>query len=1020
MTSDDFTYKTQDVNYLGFLEAQLRDLQGIQTLAYELIQNADDARDADGRSPTTQLTFDITDDALLVSNNGIFRDVDFARLQSIASGGKREEAGTTGAFGLGFIAVYQVTDAPEIFSSGRHWRIRPQAPTDQRIQERPAETTGTLFRLPWAFDPASIVRRTLRLEAIQPTQLDDFARRIASAIEAAALFLKQLQVLEVKRNGTLVRRIERQVQEEQLVLRNERGEIATWLLLKGDFAGKAEQLRAQYPWQIETKRHSQVQLALPATRFSEAGRLFAGLPTDSTTPLPFHIQADFFPTTDRKRIHFDGSYQAEWNQAAITCAAHILAEQFDRLPQWLGHAGLWHLLQKTADTHQAAQQKELPSIFMTFWQTLAPGLSHKLIVYTASGEWRVASEVRLAGRHTAVSLLQALHISSPHPDLLAYIALLRRPEIGVPDLAIDDIAAALGQLELKRGLHLQEAPSYWDTLAAWQALWLLIDDLLKYLPPREREAALLSLRPFPLVISERMTLEQLSHSYRGRAEARALFPAVAWTHEAINPDTFPGRYLPDFGVRQAVEWLRERPLEQLEQDWRLGWLDLPRLWRWFEAQQIEIGDDPPLAQAIRQLPLCPVEGELRPLAHLYLPGNFEDPLNLAGLVDVAALGGRRQFLRDLGVQELDFDTYVHEQLPRALEHNPDLPSDARHRLVQLLAERLGEIRDDDELQAKLSQLPLIACLDGSFRPAIQVYASREVMALLGEGVHIAEPVESQAVAALQRWLGVRERPSGADIVQALLAIAERPEGFYATGVPTTREQNSSDLSQIVVARAWQRLKELFDQGEITAETLTPLQGRPVIPNRRQVLRPPDQLFLVDQPELAAQFAGLDNYLLPETDWAELTSVIGVRLLSQAVQLVLVGEETAVPDETTQAHIANRRPLMERLLRAEGLQSPEGFFNKLQVVQLAQPYVQYRLAVGPKTLTTPPEAVTVKLVGEMLVLAGGVWSWTAVARELALALKGDSPIGGLALGLKEVLTAATFAEAKQVLDELGVG
>jgi hypothetical protein len=36
------------------------------------------------------------------------------------------------------------------------------------------------------------------------------------------------------------------------------------------------------------------------------------------------------------------------------------------------------------------------------------------------------------------------------------------------------------------------------------------------------------------------------------------------------------------------------------------------------------------------------------------------------------------------------------------------------------------------------------------------------------------------------------------------------------------------------------------------------------------------------------------------------------------------------------------------------------------------------------------------------------------------LKGDSAIGGLALGLKEVLTAATFAEAKQVLDELGVG
>jgi hypothetical protein len=1001
----DFTYKTQDVNYLGFLEAQLRDLQGIHTLAYELIQNADDSPSEDGRSPTTHLTFDITDAALLVSNNGLFREVDFARLQNIASGGKREESGTTGAFGLGFIAVYQVTDAPEIFSNGRHWRIQPQAPTDQRIQERPIETTGTLLRLPWAFDPASIVRRTLRLEAIQPTQLDDFARRIATAMEAAALFLKQLQVLEAKRNGTLVRRIERQLQEEQLILRNDQGETAVWLLLNGDFADAARQLRAQYPWQIEAKRHSQVQLALPTTRLTEPGRLFAGLPTDSTTPLSFHLNADFFPTTDRKRIHLDGGYQANWNQAAITCAAHVLANQFDTLPPRLGHVGLWHLLQKTADTHQAAQQNELPSIFTTFWQALTPGLSHKPIVYTASGEWRVASEVRLAGRNTAVSLLQALHIPTPHPDLLPYFPLLRHPAIAVPDLTIADIAAALAKLDLKSGISLPEAPYHWCHLAAWQELWQLIDSLLNYLPPRERETALQTLRPFPLVISEKMTLEPFSYSYRGRAEARTLFPAVAWAHEAINPDTFPGRYLPDFGVRQAVEWLGERPLDQLEQDWRLGWLDLPRLWRWFEAQQIEIGDDPSLAQAIRQLPLCLVKGELRPLAHLYLPGNFEDPLGLAGLIDVAALGSRRQFLRDLGAHELDFSTYVHEQLPRALKQNPDLPSDARHRLGQLLAERLGEMHDDDELRTKLSQLPLIPCLDGSFRPATQVYASREVMALLGETVHIAEPVESKAVVALYRWLGVREQPSAADIVQALLAISQKPLAAER---------------QTVVAQAWQRLKELFDQDAITAETLMPLQGQPVIPNRRQVLRPPDQLFLVDRPELAAQFAPLDDYLLPETDWAALTTLLGVRPLSQALQLVLVDGETAVPDKTTQAHIANRRPLIERLLRAEGLSPPATFFNKLQVVQLPQPYVQYQVTAGTKTLTTPPEAVTVKLVGELLVLAEAVWTWTAVARELALAFKGDSPIGGLALGLKELLTAVTFAEARQILDDLGIG
>jgi hypothetical protein len=332
-----------------------------------------------------------------------------------------------------------------------------------------------------------------------------------------------------------------------------------------------------------------------------------------------------------------------------------------------------------------------------------------------------------------------------------------------------------------------------------------------------------------------------------------------------------------------------------------------------------------------------------------------------------------------------------------------LPSDARHHLGQLLAARLGEMRDDDELQAQLSQLPLIACLDGSFRPANEVYASREVMDLLGDNVHIAEPLESKAVTALHRWLGVREQPSATDIVQALLRLSQKP---------TTQAQAS-------VPQMWQRLKELFDQGAITAASLQPLQGQPAIPNRRGQLRRADQLFLADQPELAAQFAGLDEYLLPEAEWAGLTAVLGVRPLSEAVQLLLVKGETAVPDTATQTHIAQRRPLLERLLRAEGLTLTADFFENLRVVQLPQPQVHYQLVAGDKTLTTPSEPVTVKLIGNQLLLAEGAWSWTAVARELAAALKNSSAVGGLALGVKEVLTAATFDEAQEVLDDLGI-
>jgi len=66
-------YLSQGVDYLGFLEAKLRDWQGFDRVVYELIQNADDAPN------TTKISFDFTDKALVVENNGSFRKEDFNR-----------------------------------------------------------------------------------------------------------------------------------------------------------------------------------------------------------------------------------------------------------------------------------------------------------------------------------------------------------------------------------------------------------------------------------------------------------------------------------------------------------------------------------------------------------------------------------------------------------------------------------------------------------------------------------------------------------------------------------------------------------------------------------------------------------------------------------------------------------------------------------------------------------------------------------------------------------------------------
>ena len=89
MTIQKPTYLSQGVNYLGFLVQQLGDLAGKTTLAHELIQNADDAKDDSGRLSATRITFDITDKALVVSNDAVFREIDFGRMRDVASGSKR-------------------------------------------------------------------------------------------------------------------------------------------------------------------------------------------------------------------------------------------------------------------------------------------------------------------------------------------------------------------------------------------------------------------------------------------------------------------------------------------------------------------------------------------------------------------------------------------------------------------------------------------------------------------------------------------------------------------------------------------------------------------------------------------------------------------------------------------------------------------------------------------------------------------------------------------------------------------
>ena len=88
---------------------------------------------------------------------------------------------------------------------------------------------------------------------------------------------------------------------------------------------------------------------------------------------------------------------------------------------------------------------------------------------------------------------------------------------------------------------------------------------------------------------------------------------------------------------------------------------------WFANQDDQIVNDADTRRRLANLTIYPSSSHLRPLTELVLPGDFTDTLGLAKLVDEDALGGQREFLLELGVQKLDFRTYVLTYLSQALD-----------------------------------------------------------------------------------------------------------------------------------------------------------------------------------------------------------------------------------------------------------------------------------------------------------------------------------------------------------------
>jgi hypothetical protein len=615
----------------------------------------------------------------------------------------------------------------------------------------------------------------------------------------ALLFLRRVQQVEVHRNGTLLRSVRRQLEGNRLTIADGE-ESCGWYLLQGSFATAAARLRDAFR-QIEEKRNHTVTVAVPAVPRDEEGSLCAFLPTQTRTGMGLHINADFFPSSDRKRVLFETDFQGQWNRAAISAAAGAVATALPTLPELLGPEALWNLFEEI-------HSQETDDVFGEFWNQLEPALPANRIVFTSTSTWHRPSETLFLEKeeeHNSTPLLELLGLRVVHPSLRSHSNLLRRSSVGVRLLMPHDLAEALVRAGLTGTVEISAAPAWIRSEEHRSALGREIEILLqRQMSDADRTKARHALFQSALAIGRDGKLHPLDQMRRADNETMEMFANIDIKGQFLgdeNPASIES-LVPLFNVNDAIGSLTQYAPDDLKVGYVAGRWAPRDLLRWFDVRKADLGAQ---KGELSSLPIFPSAGELRPLTELAVPGSFNDPLRLASLVSVQELPGLHDFIRELGAQELTFAAYARDQVPRAFARVESVPPDSRRMLSLLLAEHLGEVRDDAVAQRKLAGCPLIECDDGEFRAARDIYIdARQVRPLLGDTAPVAiiPAKHAESVRALLLWLGAHESPRASDLLVRIRQLIGRS--------PTTPERTAMKLLFAHIGDRWVKDRSIFE------------------------------------------------------------------------------------------------------------------------------------------------------------------------------------------------------------------
>jgi hypothetical protein len=782
---------------IGGIRSHLAGLQGYDVMALELIQNADDAK-ADA------ITFDITDQGLLVFNSGQFTycgdlysrscsftasnnySCDFHRIVKVASGGKLTRGDNIGRFGIGFVSTYQVTDRPEIRSAGVKLTLHPEK--EESFIESFEQPKGTTFFLRWADDPNTEARLALGVSHVSATHIDQLTEDFQKVLRKSLLFLRHVRTAEVRRNGELLLAcdLDRGDGSDLIVSFRPSGEVEQWHILRADVAEAAARLYASHPRLESLGRGTKISIGLRIDPEPLAeGVLYAFLPTEQSTGLPMHINADLFPESDRKAVIFAGhQHEQAWNEMLIDAAAAELARDPEGLRTMLGDVQLWQIL---ARAFELSKPSNHPTCFKRFWERLKVTGAQAQITLAQDGSVQRPSGVFLPRgpltSHQAKTLLE-VGGRLVAEDLRPFQTAIN--QLGAPILTFDRLVSLLEQAMA------QQVPGEVQVDAErlesfYRPLWSMVNDLLPEAANQTpaTNPGIQRLLAIPFVVTEDLYAVTISQSFVAPAALEAgrvasLLPRLAIAAHHILGFPKIARLIPQLELGSVVSHISSMcATDPVEDVIGIEQPELRDLYAIFADLDRQANVEKSVYQALRNLPIWLSSRGLIKATQALLPGNFTDPTGQADLLETSVLtDSAREFVSSkLGVQTQTIEAFVQNVLPRFF--NDDGPLDAQ-KYTRLITELAGHpaLVNDENIRRLLGALPIVPTQDGRWsRPTNAYRRTDDLVKALGDATHLwldaSRVPNARSVHTFIDSLGIRRSPLAQHLVERMLFIAEK-------------------------------------------------------------------------------------------------------------------------------------------------------------------------------------------------------------------------------------------------------